>query len=263
MAHGLAASIFFIRCTFSGSLATRNLLLDQSVFTVTFSATCWARVLTELCASGLLATSLASAAELFDALTNLAIHTPANLVIHDTDIVLAEAFNAPGTPAVPGRAAVVPSRGRRAAPAVPATPAVRASPGPVALRFFHLASPLVLSPPDTPSSYIAFAAVQRLLGPCLTRASRANDMSQAHMVAGVLRPHLERRVFGAVGIPDHLVAAQLKDFVLSLIVPIPFQSDHLDPNSIVPDLVSCLRYFYGTTEDRRVVETSWLPRLTG
>ena len=88
-------------------------------------------------------------------------------------------------------------------------------------------------------------------------------MGPAQIVAGTLRPHLELRVFGAVGISDNLVAMQLGDFVLSLSIPALFQSDRLDLDSILQNLVSCLCYLFGTTEDRKVVETSWLPRLTG
>ena len=263
LAHNVAASVFFIRCTFSGSLATRNILANQSVFTVTFTAACWSRVLTELCASGLLAASLTSVTALRDAMRSLTIVNPANLVILDTDIVLADSFDAPGSPAVPGVPARRAAGGRRAAPAVPAVPPGPPAPGPPALLFLHLASPLLMAPPDTPSSYQPFAILQGLLGPCLTRAARADAMSTCQMVAGILRPHLERRVFGSVNIADHLVASQLTGFLTSLAIPEVFQLDTLNQAEIVPDLVACLRYTYGTAEDRIIVETNWLPRVTG
>ena len=70
-------------------------------------------------------------------------------------------------------------------------------------------------------------------------------------------------MFGGTGVPDNLVASQLKDFILSLVIPPLFQLDKLDHEEVLHDLVCCLRYTYGTAEDRKIVETGWLPRLTG
>jgi hypothetical protein len=220
--------------------------------------TCWSRILTEYVASGLLATSFTDLPSFYLALAQLAIGTPTNLAILATDLRVGEAFDTPGVPAVPGRAA---ARGRRAVAGVPAVAAV---PGPAELAVLNLATIESLREPSTTSPLLALAKLMASLGGVLTRAARNAPQCLAKMTVALLRPNLERRIFGvASGTGDAAVAFYLKTFLLDINLPPMFASRSARPTDVQRDLSDAIRYSFGTDEDRIAVETARLSSANG
>lgn len=260
--HGLAISIFFVRCCMSGNAATRKILDNQSALTIAFNAACFSRVLTELVASGLLAANLSNLAGLKKAIAEITIANLAELTITSSDIILGESFYRGAPPVVAPPAT---RRGRPSPQGLATQEAAVEQGGPEELLFIQCAKPYTLCPADVPSSMGAFCVLKGLLGACLTFNARGDDSSAALELAGILRPHMERRIFGvgAGKVRDALLGSHLKNFLARLTIPDEFQLDKLDPECILEDLVSSLQYLYGEDEDRRAVETSWLLRLTG
>ena len=100
-------------------------------------------------------------------------------------------------------------------------------------------------------------------GDSLTRASRLAPTSLARLSMGVLRPNLERRIFGSAGgVADAVFAVQLPDFLLSLSLPPMWQIGALTGVQVQRELTDTIRYCYGSNEDRRAVETSRLSSTT-
>jgi hypothetical protein len=220
--------------------------------------TCWSRILTEYVASGLLAASFTDLPSFYLALAQLAIGTPTNLAILATDLRVGEAFDTPGVPAVPGRAA---ARGRRAVAGVPAVAAV---PGPAELAVLNLATIESLREPSTTSPLLALAKLMASLGGVLTRAARNAPQCLAKMTVALLRPNLERRIFGvASGTGDAAVAFYLKTFLLDINLPPMFASRSARPTDVQRDLSDAIRYSFGTDEDRIAVETARLSSANG
>ena len=100
---------FGCKCTFARTPVDLAFFSTHSVLTIAFDGATWGTILTELVASGLLATSFSSAPTLRESLFNLTIANPANLVLSHTSVALGDPFD---TPAVPGVPAIPAGRGR-------------------------------------------------------------------------------------------------------------------------------------------------------
>ena len=223
-----------------------------------FEGAFWSRILTEYIASGLLSASFTDLPSFYLALMQLVIATPASLLILAPDIRVGEAFATPGVPAVPGHAA----RGR--ARAVPAVPAVAAIPGPTELEVLNLVTIESLRESGVNSPLLALAKLMAALGGVLTRASRTAPLCLAKMAVALLRPNLERRIFGAAGgASDAAVAFHLKTFLLDINLPPMFVSRSARPTDVHKDLSDAIRYSFGTDEDRIAIETARLSSANG
>ena len=118
--------------------------------------------------------------------------------------------------------------------------------------------------PAEPTPLMVLSQMTLLMGDCLTRASRALPTALPRLSISVLRPNLERRVFGgaAGGVADAAAALQLPDFLLSLQLPSLWRGGALEGPGVQRELTDTIRYCYGTAEDRRAVETSRLTSTT-
>ena len=250
---------FIGRCDRDGADAPTLLAFNtRSPLVLAFEGAFWSRILTEYVASGLLSMSFSDLPSFCDALSRLVIGTPANLLVLAPDIRVGEDFATPGVAAVPGRAA----RGSR--PAVPAVPAIPATPGPAELEVLSLVTIEALREPGTPSPLLALARLMAVLGGVLTRASRDSPLCLAKMTMALLRPNLERRIFGAAGgASNAAVAFHLKAFLLEVNLPPMFASRSAKPNDALKDLSDAIRYSFGTDEDRIAVETARLSSANG
>jgi hypothetical protein len=110
----------------------------------------------------------------------------------------------------------------------------------------------------------ALAKLMAPLGGVLTRASRDTPLCLAKMTVALLRPNVERRIFGvAKGTSDAAVAFHLKTFLLNINLPPMFASRSARPTDVHRDLSDAIRYSFGTDEDRTAVETARLSSANG
>jgi hypothetical protein len=253
-------SHFIGRCDRDGADAPTLLAFNtRSPLDLAFEGAFWSRILTEYVASGLLSASFSDLPSFCLALSQLGVNTPANLLILAPDIRVGEEFSTPGVAAVPGRAA---ARGQRRA--VPAIPAVPAAPGPAELEVLNLLTIESLREPGTSSPLLALAKLMAVLGGVLTRASRTPPLCLAKMTMALLRPNLERRIFGSAGgASDAAVAFHLKTFLLDVNLPPMFASRSARPADALKDFSDAIRYSFGTDEDRTAVETARLASANG
>ena len=120
------------------------------------------------------------------------------------------------------------------------------------------------SEPSTTSPLLALAKLMASLGGVLTRAARNTPHCLAKMTVALLRPNLERRIFGvANGTSDAAVAFHLKTFLLDINLPPMFASRSARPTDVQRDLSDAIRYSFGTDEDRIAVETARLSSANG
>ena len=185
----------------------------RSPFTANYVAAAWARWLTELLASGLLANgALQDQRRAAETLMGLMLQNASQLQILASDYGLFESFDIPGVAgvaAVAGRAAIPAVRARpanRSRPAVPArprvpavapvaaVPAVPAVNGPALLNFVEMATLASLHNPDAAAPMLAYCRLAALLGACHTRAARSSAGSLAFGSCLVLRQQLAKYI---------------------------------------------------------------------
>jgi hypothetical protein len=238
--------------------ATLAVFNTHTPLDIGFEGAFWSRVLSEYVASGLLAATFSDLPSFHLAMAKLTITSPAELVILARDIRAGEAFDTPGILPVPARPA---ARGCRAVAAVPAVPAV---PGPAELAVLSLTTIESLREPSAASPLLALAKLMATLGGTLTRASRTAPLCFAKMAVALLRPNLEKRIFGvAGGTSDAAVAFHLKAFLLEINLPPMFASRSARPTDALRDLSDAIRYSFGTDEDRIAIETARLSSANG
>ena len=207
---------FISRCDRDAAdAATLIAFHTHTVLNLAFEGAFWSRILTEYVASGLLTAHFDDLPSFYLALAQLTIATPANLaILVPRDIRTGEAFDVPMVPGVPGRAA---ARGRRAVAPVPAAPAI---PGPEELLVLHLVTIESLRAPSIASPLLALAKLAATLGGVLTRTARTAPLCLAKMAVALIRPNLERRIFGVAGSASEVaVAFHLKTFLLDINLP--------------------------------------------
>ena len=209
----------------SASQLPADLAASRNVgpLTIQLTGACWTRVLNEYLASNLLACSFSTRSELHDALLNLTVVTPGNLVIVAADWVAVEATTAiaptPGAPAVPA----VPARrasnrgGVRipAVQAVPAIPAVPPTPGRPALdpALDYLAMVDVLDLEITGTApWLLVSFLAGALGACLLQSERNRAASQVQISARAISGGSQARFGSAVG-DNHSLAGNLRDYL--------------------------------------------------
>ena len=266
---------FVMRCRLSTTANSLAFFDSTHILNFALSGAAWGRVLTELVASGLLSAPIADLPALFGSLRDLSIVNAANLTLFPADSIQGEDFSIAGVPGVAGvaaqpavaqvgrRGAVNFVPGRRAVPAVAAVAAIPPIVGPTELEpLVHLSLSTVqdtsLSAPLEPLSQLAL-----FFGDHLTRASRTAAGAPARLAMGILRPNLERRIFGAVGQPAEAVAVEIPRFLAGLELPTLWHAPSFDASLTRRTLSDTLRYQYGSAEDRRAVETSRLGYATG
>ena len=266
-------SCFIWRCSLDQAAASLAFFPILHVFNLAITGAAWGRILTELVASGMLATPATDFVSLVEAILGLTITNPANLVLSPADFILGEDFNIPGLPGVPGIPGVAgrAARGRRGArgyvpavaaiAAVPAVAPVAAVLGPADLSYFTFLTLDFLYRPMAAAPLANLARLARLAGDALTRAARLGPLALPRLTSSILRPNLEKRIFGSTAgpHPDAVVALRLPEFLEGLALPPMWHSGELDTNSVLATLSDTLRYKYGSDEDRRAVETSRLP----
>lgn len=215
------------------SQAPADLATSQQVTPLNLRLTgaAWSKTTNEYIVSGLFAGApFADCASVVSAIDDLAITTPANLVLVAGELDLGEDTAAAvavagvlGAPAIPGR----PARGRRgragyvaATPAVPAVLAVAAVPGRpalhAALEFLSVTSTLDLETADS-SPWALVSYLAGALGACLTQAERNSPAGAALFAARNFTTGVQQRFLGGVaaGPPDaYQVAGNLKDYLL-------------------------------------------------
>ena len=267
--------VFVGRCTLDQSAASLAVFNTAHVLTFALTGAAWSRILTEYLASGLLSMPITDLPSLIDAVLSVAINASSNLVLHAADVIVGEPWSVPGVapvapvPAIPAVPAVRAARGRPARPRVPAVPAV---PGVAGV-------PVIAGPPDlalltfltlnqsfrpgTAAPLLSFARLALVAGDCLTQAARAAPLALPRLSMAILRPNLERRIFGAPGgVSDAAAAMQLPDFILMLQLPPMWQLGALEHSGVQRELSDTILYCFGTAADRRAVETSRLSSTT-
>ena len=121
-----------------------------------------------------------------------------------------------------------------------------------------------LREPSVASPLLALAKLAATLGGMLTRAARTAPLCLAKMAVALLRPNLERRIFGVAGCAsDAAVAFHLKTFLLYINLPPMFASSSARSAYAHRDLSDAIRYSFGTDEDRITVETARLSSANG
>ena len=202
---------FISRCGIPRGGQDEAAAADISVLAMRLSATTWARILTELEASGL-ATALNAAVAggqratpylLQQCLDQLIPLNPGELLLHAADFAAAgEEFDAA---AVAGHGR---GRGRGAAGA----PGVQ---GPAKLRFLGLVTALDLEEEGATAPLFLLARVSGMLGACLTRASRLDERSTVAVLGEMLRTQLLARGGGAeYGALADAVASYLRSITI-------------------------------------------------
>ena len=162
------ARAFGTRCSISRVPADLAAAQGASVVRVRFNGPFWTRVLTELAASGFFVAGLfANLREMLEALTRLALQNPQQLLITAADWSLGQDFVIPagaGGAAAARRQLLLPT------------------------RFISLvtADMLELSPPSPTPLKVLFDLLG-FLGPCLTQASREQEVSTFQAAARKLR----------------------------------------------------------------------------
>ena len=202
----------------------------RSPFTANYVAAAWARWLTELLASGLLANgALQDQRRAAETMMGLTLQNASQLQILASDYGPFESFDIPGVAgvaAVAGRAAIPavrarpPRRGQAAVPGRPrvpamapvaAVPAVPAVNGPASLHFVEMAKLASLHNPDSVAPMLAYCRLAALLGACHTRAARSSAGSLAFGTCIVLRQQLAKYI----GLSADLALNAANDTVLA------------------------------------------------
>ena len=190
--HYKAVRSFAARCTIGDNPANKAAAAQCSPVVFALDAAAWSLILTELRDSDLFEHGpFTRLRDLDDAIDGLMIQNPANLVLLPASYLPGlETFDTPAVAAV----AAIPGRGRgrgrgRGVPAVPAVPAV---PGPPELQFLNMTSLLKFFETADGNPMRAFTRLVGALGPCGTRAVRADMLSQVQTVASTIRPQIAK-----------------------------------------------------------------------
>ena len=192
-----AVKAFLPRCKLSRIAADMAAANAVNMLTVRLTDACWSRILTELRAAQVFASTANSIDELHDHMKEATIPTPANLDLVAGDWSHAEAFALPGGA---GGAAV----------------AARALLAP--LRFLSLLVVPAVEEPATPLPLGLLCTIVGALGPCLTQAARRVETSTVQLTAATLRLHL-----APTASTDALLAVKVASFFRAKLLPFPLR----------------------------------------
>jgi len=167
----------------------------------------------------------------------------------------------PGTPAVPGRAAVYRGRGRArtlVTPAIAPVPPIAATAGPADLEFLSLTSVVSLQNDEAELPLVRGAVLLRFLGNVHDVAERNDAASDVRIAAGELINGLEltsRHKPVSATLPARLLPALL-DLMLEL--PNAFHLLSMDRAAILGELSDRITFATGNEETKARVERSRL-----
>lgn len=190
----VAIRAFAARLTLGDNPANNAAAAQYSPVVIALDPAAWSRILSELRDSELFDYGpFARLRDLDAAIDGLMIQNPVNLVLLPADYLPGlETFDIPAVAAVaaiPGRGR---GRGRAGGRGVPAVPAVLAVPGPPELQFLNMTSLLKFFEIANGNPMHAFTRLVGALGPCGTRAIRADVLSQVQTVASTIRPQIAK-----------------------------------------------------------------------
>ena len=203
---------FISRCSIPKGGPDEAAAADVSVLAMRLSAPTWARILTELEASGLVTALNAAVAGgqratpylLQQCLEHLTILNPGELFLHAADFAAAgEDFDV----------AAVAGHGRGRGRGAVGAPGVQ---GPAKLRFLGLVTALDLEEEGSPAPLFLLARVSGMLGACLTRTSRLDERSTVAVLGDMLRTQLLARGGGG---EDGALADAVAGYLRSITIP--------------------------------------------
>lgn len=231
-------------------------LRDRNILTLGLTAAFWSKYLTELVASGLLASPISHRSLLHSRIKELLPVTPANLHVDAGDWSPCESFNVAGVAGVAGVAARRAGGGNPARRAVPAVAVVAAVPGPVELIYLAKANLEILQGPDGAAPWAAIARLAGMLGAATTRAMRQDDMSTLRRVAAPLRASVARFLgVNPTAEYDATLAGSLGDFLRTIVLMDGLEAHGVTSAELSAEATDSFRSFF-STEDRLTVEES-------
>jgi hypothetical protein len=206
--HFSAVHAFASRCFTNPAVPDKLEASRRSILHLRFVQAFWVRILGELVDSKLTdaledvnATTMDDYFEVYD---SLQLNNPGHLAILAPDWDACDDFDTTAQAA----------RGQRGRANYRA--AVPAQPGPPILRFISLANVTLLEVPGDPAPWKVISRLSGAFGFCLTRDSRADEMSPLQIAAAPLEAAMRERYRGAT---EALLARNLKDFMLSCSLP--------------------------------------------
>ena len=211
-----AVRAFLPRCKISRTPADLAAANAINVLVVRLTDAGWSRILTELQAAQVFATTANSIDELQGFLKEATIPTPANLDVVAGDWRNAEAF------AIPGGAGA----GAAAARALLAP-----------LRFLSLLAVTAVEEPAAPLPLGLLSIIVGALGPCLTQAARRVETSTVQLTAATLRLHL-----AATASTDALMAVKVASFFKAKQLPYQLRSVGVTEGELREELEDGIEY---------------------
>ena len=257
-----ALRAFARRCVVGPNAADMAMARQTSVLGFALVAAAWSRILSELRDSGLFNSQSTYLRDLEVRLSGLRLLNPANLQLLAADFLAVAPFNQPAPIApVVGR-----GRGRgQAAPAVGVPVLGGAAVGPPELRFIHLCSLDKLQDPSSQSPFAAVVLLAGMLGPCLTHAVRADELSTVRTTATILRPNLATHIgldsaTAAGAGSDPALASRLRVFILSAFQSLGgvFCSLTAGEIELQNEAFAAFRYLLGTESQKLAVEIQFM-----
>ena len=240
--------------------ASADLFVARNVgpLEASFGAAAWSRWLTELAASGLLAAGPFHKIRDSDAaMTALSITNPDQLTILASDYGLSETFD---TPAIAPAADSGQDQGRGAR--VSTMAGAPTTPGPVNLKFLDLVSLERLYSPGDVSPLAAYCRLAGALGPCYTRAVRADVRSSVHLTAMILHTQVSKIAGHSVPLAlspanNALLAHELAPAIRAAYGALTdaFALDELTADGFQREMQDVFIYYQGTAVERTAVLT--------
>jgi hypothetical protein len=231
-------------------------LRDRNVLTLSLTAAFWGKYLTELVASGLLASPISHRSLLHSRVKDLLPVTPDNLHVNAGDWSPCESFNVAGVAGVGGVAARRAGGGHPARRAVLAVAAVAAVPGPVELVYLAKANLEILQGPDGAAPWAAIVRLAGMLGAASTRAARQDDMSTLRRVAAPLRASVARFLgVNPTADYDATLAGSLGDFLRTIVLMDGLEAHGVTSAELSAEATDSFRSSFSTA-DRLSVEES-------
>ena len=254
---------FIRRGALSSLPADLALIRTTSSLTLALTGVFWSRYLSELVDSGLVSTTLTKLRQLDEAMTNLVVTSPSNLVLSAADFLAVDPYAVAAIPAVLARAAIAGARrsagtpARSAVPAVAAVAAVAGAGGDPDQRFLTLASIARLHSDGSPCPLTALSILAGMLGPVGTHAERADELSMVATTAVVLAQNLASYLgLDATSATPGVLAVNLRDFLLAAyrnLTPV-FAAPTPSPAELTSEATDSFRFLLGSADEQTAVE---------
>ena len=250
--------IFLLRHDIGPSSADLFVARTVGPLEASFRADAWSRWLTELAASGLLAAGPFHKIRDSDAaMTALSIANPGQLTILAADYGLSETFDAPATVPV-----AMSSRDQGLGTMAGTMAGAPTVPGPANLKFLDLVSLERLYSPGDVSPLAAYCRLAGALGPCYTRAVRADVRSSVHLTAMILHTQVSKTVGHSTPLAlspanNALLAHEMAPAILAAYGALTdaFALDQLTVDGFRREMQDVFRFYQGTAVERTAVVT--------